>query len=173
MIQCQPQRYHVDPDKAYWGTFEEGETHAIARKLTAGVMSDVRAGKTEPYQEFEALLNIQKLLDDGGKNWFHHIERVVASAVLAVGFGIHCPTGEEPELKAISHAIAELVELTTPSASIVNIFPLLDYIPGPMPWRARARAFRENDKAIYTKLINEALTGRASGMNTCVACIGR
>ncbi|KAG6865598.1 hypothetical protein C0991_001022 [Blastosporella zonata] len=124
-------RYHVDPDKVYWGTFEEGETHAIGRKLTTGIMSAVRAGKTEQLQEFEALLNIQKLLDDGGKEWFHHIKR------------------------------------------IINVFPFLDFIPGPMPWRTRAQSFRERDKAIFKKLIDEAVTGKASGMNTWAAAFAR
>ncbi|KAG6919126.1 hypothetical protein DXG01_008933 [Tephrocybe rancida] len=48
---------------------------AVGRKLTVGVMSSVRVGKTEPLHEFEALLNVQKLLDDGGKDWFHHMKR--------------------------------------------------------------------------------------------------
>ncbi|KAG6919128.1 hypothetical protein DXG01_008935 [Tephrocybe rancida] len=68
-------RRHVDPEKIYWATHEESETQAIGRKLTVGVMSSVRAGKTEPLHEFEALLNIQKLLDDSGEDWFHHMKR--------------------------------------------------------------------------------------------------
>ncbi|KAG6919130.1 hypothetical protein DXG01_008937 [Tephrocybe rancida] len=66
---------HVDPEKIYWATHEESETQAVGRKLTVGVMSSVRAGKTEPLHEFEALLNVQKLLDDGGEDLFHHMKR--------------------------------------------------------------------------------------------------
>ncbi|KAG6860173.1 hypothetical protein C0991_012202, partial [Blastosporella zonata] len=68
-------RHYVDPTNDYWGVGESGEPHTIARRLTAGIMSDVRAGKTQPLQEFEAILNVQKLLDDGGKDWYHHMER--------------------------------------------------------------------------------------------------
>ncbi|KAG6825416.1 hypothetical protein H0H87_009606, partial [Tephrocybe sp. NHM501043] len=67
-------RQHVDPDNAYWG-LGENETYVAARKLTAGVMSDVRAGKTELLQRFEALLNIEYLLNDGGNDWWNHMKR--------------------------------------------------------------------------------------------------
>ncbi|KAG6909891.1 hypothetical protein DXG01_014705 [Tephrocybe rancida] len=184
-------RHHIDPTKAYWGVCEQGETHTIGRKLTAGLMSTVRAGKTEPLQEFEAVLNIQNLLDDGGKDWFHHMDRyvaqrdpgetpssssfnsVAASTVLAAGFGMHCPTGHEADLKEIIKAIADFVQLCTPSASIINVLPFLDYIPGPMPWRTRAQAYREREDAIYKKLIDEAVTGKGSGMNTWAAAFAR
>jgi hypothetical protein len=65
-----------------------------------------------------------------------------------------------------TQCIAEFVSLCTPSASIINIFPFLDYIPGPMPWRKRARAYREREDALYERLVTEAVSGKASGMNT-------
>ncbi|KAG6812127.1 hypothetical protein H0H92_004241 [Tricholoma furcatifolium] len=132
-------------------------------------MSDVRNGKTERLQEFEALVNIQHLLDDGGKDWFHHMERFAASVVLAAGFGMHCPTGHEPELRDILDISNELAKSISPFASIINIFPMLDWIPGPMPWRTRARVYHEREKAIYKKLIDEALVGRGFGVNTWAA----
>ncbi|KAG6864757.1 hypothetical protein C0991_007316 [Blastosporella zonata] len=132
-------------------------------------MSGVRAGKTEPLQEFEALLNIDHLLADGGKDWYDHMERVAASTVLSAMFGLQCLTGHEPDLKAVLDILAEGLHLTTPSASIVNVFPFLDWIPGPMPWRVRANGFYERDHAIYNRLIDEALTGKGSEMNTWAA----
>ncbi|KAG6919136.1 hypothetical protein DXG01_008943 [Tephrocybe rancida] len=158
--------YHIDPLGAYWASCEEGETHTTGRKLTAGVMSTVRAGKTERLQEFEAILNIQKLLDDGGKDWFHHIERVIASTALTAGFGMHCPTGHEQDLQEVLKAIDEAVGLFSPAASIINVFPFLDLIPGPMPWRTRALSFRKREDAIYKKITDKALVGNVSTMNT-------
>ncbi|KAG6829138.1 hypothetical protein H0H87_012507 [Tephrocybe sp. NHM501043] len=168
-------RHHIDPTKAYWGVCEQGETHTVGRKLTAGLMSTVRAGKTEPLQEFEAVLNIQNLLDDGGKDWFHHMDRVAASTVLAAGFGMHCPTGHEQDLKEIIKASSNYAykKLCTPSASIINVLPFLDYIPGPMPWRTRAKEYREREDAIYKKLIEDAVTGKGAGMNTWAAAFAR
>lgn len=66
------QRNHVDPLNDMWAL---GDEYTIGRKLTNHIMSVVKTGKTELLQRFEAILNVQHLLDDGGKNWHHHIER--------------------------------------------------------------------------------------------------
>ncbi|KAG6877676.1 hypothetical protein C0992_009501 [Termitomyces sp. T32_za158] len=166
-------RYHLDPTESNWSHSAEGPTVSLGRRLSTGIMSSVRAGKTEPLQEFEALLNVQKLLDDGGKDWFHYAKRFSASTALAAAYGLHCPTGHEPALQKVRKAIDELVVLFNPTASIVNAFPLLDLIPGPMPWRARAREFHEQETAIYKELLDHALTGRGSGMNTWAAAFAR
>ncbi|KAG6902069.1 hypothetical protein C0995_004767 [Termitomyces sp. Mi166 len=176
------QHHYIDPGKIYWGFCEQGETHSMGRKLTAGLMSGVRAGKTEPLQQFEAYLNIQNLLDDGGKDWWHHIDRhaslilrscMEASTVLTAAFGMHCPTGHEEELKEVIESVAEFVRLFTLSASMMNVFPFLDWIPGPMPWRTRAADYRKREDAVCKKLIDEVVTGRASGMNTWAAAFAR
>ncbi|KAF7372779.1 Cytochrome P450 2B11 [Mycena sanguinolenta] len=166
-------RDHVDPAQVYWVFYKQNQTHFIARKLTAGVMATVRAGETEPLQQFEALLNMTHLLDDGGKNWFHHMDRVSASMVLSAAFGLHCPTGQEPDLKEVIACNMELVRLTTPSASIINILPFLDVIPGPMPWRKQAQKLRKREEVLYNKLFTRAVSGEASGMNTWTAAFAR
>ncbi|KAG6907957.1 hypothetical protein DXG01_006745 [Tephrocybe rancida] len=152
-------------------------------------MSAVRSGKTQLLQEFEAKLNIQKLLDDGGRGWYHHMERLAASTPLSAGFGVHCPTGDEPVLKDVlgvrlnlqikqqeitligeyNQVLDELVNLSAPSASIINVLPFLDLIPGPMPWRTRAKSFRMRDADVYGRLVEDAVTGKNSGMNTWAA----
>ncbi|KAF7372754.1 Cytochrome P450 2B11 [Mycena sanguinolenta] len=162
-------RYHVDPAQVYWGFYEQNETHFIGRKLTTGLMAGVRAGETESLQQFESLLNATHLLGDGGKNWFNHINRVSASMVLSAAFGLHCPTGQEPDLKEIVVCLAEGVRLVTPSASIINVLPFLDIIPGPMPWRKRAQTYRKREDVLYNRLITRAVCGEASGMNTWAA----
>jgi len=49
-------------------------------------MSAVRAGQTEPLQRFESLLNMVNLLNDGGKNWFRHMNRCVALYLIAEAY---------------------------------------------------------------------------------------
>ncbi|KAF7372910.1 Cytochrome P450 2B19 [Mycena sanguinolenta] len=136
-------------------------------------MAGVRAGETEPIQQFEALLNVNHLLDDEGKNWFHHMDRVSASMVLAAAFGLHCPTGQEPDLKEVIACTAEFVRLSAPSANIINVLPFLDTIPGPMPWRKCAQTHRKREDALYDRLITRAVSGEASGMNTWAAAFAR
>ncbi|KAG6860917.1 hypothetical protein C0995_006041 [Termitomyces sp. Mi166 len=163
-------RKHIDPMNDLWGLGEDrSEVYSIGRRLMNNTMSVVRAGKTERHQEFEAILNVQHLLDDGGKNWFHHIERAGASTVLTAAFGLHCPTGHEPALREVHAYLAELVHLVTPTASIINFLPFLDLIPGPMPWRIRARSFRERNDVLFEKLIDHAMMCSASGMETWTA----
>ncbi|KAJ7253781.1 hypothetical protein C8J57DRAFT_1658774 [Mycena rebaudengoi] len=95
--------------------------------------------------------------------------RVSASMVLTAAFGLHCPTGEEPDLKEV----IAFVSLCTPSASIINVLPFLDIIPGPMPWRKRAQTYRKREDALYDRLITDAVSGKASGMNTWAAAFAR
>ncbi|KAG6883201.1 hypothetical protein C0993_007406, partial [Termitomyces sp. T159_Od127] len=156
-------RNHINPSNDMWGL---GNEHLIGRKLTNHVMSIVRAGKTELLQEFEAVLNVQHLLQDGGKNWLHYIERVASSTVLTAAFGLHCPTGHEPELREILCTLAEIANLASPTASITNFFPFLDLLPGPMPWRSRARSYQKRLDALYVKLIDHAVRCNAAGMDT-------
>ncbi|KAJ6490088.1 cytochrome P450 [Mycena sanguinolenta] len=168
-----PYNRYVDPAQVYWALTKQNESHFIARRLATGLMAAVRAGETDPLQQFEALLNVTHLLDDGGKNWFHHMDRFSASMVLSAAFGLHCPTGQEPDLKEVVACGAEAIRLLHPTASIINVLPFLDLIPGPMPWRKRARTHRNREDALYDKLITRAVSGEASGMNTWAAVFAR
>ncbi|KAG6806171.1 hypothetical protein H0H92_012426, partial [Tricholoma furcatifolium] len=150
----------VDPDEDYWSLSQEGEAVNTGRRLILnGIMNGVRAGETEPLQEFEAKLNIQLLLEDGGENC------AAASVVLTAAFGLHCPTGHEQELKDIKEILAYVMELATPSNSIVNFFPILDMIPFEMPWLTRAKTLHRLQDVFYEKVIDEAIYGKGSGIN--------
>ncbi|KAJ6448158.1 cytochrome P450 [Mycena sanguinolenta] len=168
-----PYLWHIDPVEVYWAHHKQNTTHSIGRKLTTGLMAAVRAGETQALHQLEALLNVILLLDDGGKKWFHHIHRVSASTVLSAAFGLHCPTGQEPDLQEIIACIAEHVRLCNPSASIINILPFLDLIPGPMSWRKHAQTYHKREDALYNRLITGAVSGEASGMNTWAAEFAR
>ncbi|KAJ7639235.1 cytochrome P450 [Roridomyces roridus] len=166
-------RGHVDPSEIYWGVREQGPSHFIARKLTVGLMSAVRAGETDALQWHETLISMTHLLSGGGKDWAKHLDRTSASMVLTVAFGLHCPTGEEEEFKEVMDCLAMFINLCTPSASIINVLPFLDWIPGPMPWRTRAREYRRREDALYDRLIKNAVEGSGSGMNTWSAVFAR
>ncbi|KAJ7639211.1 cytochrome P450 [Roridomyces roridus] len=159
----------VDPDGAYWAWRDQNAKHHVARKLTAGLMSGIRAGETEAVQQFEALISMTHLLEDGGKNWSRHLDRAGASMIFTVAFGSHCPTGEERDFKDLLKSLEMLVNLLNPAASITNILPFLDWLPGPMPWRKRAEAYRKYEDDMYNRLFENALTGKGAGMNTWTA----
>ncbi|KAJ6468880.1 cytochrome P450 [Mycena sanguinolenta] len=144
-----PYLRHVDPDQVYWALSKQNENLFIARRLTTGLMAAVRAGETE------------------------RLQQVSASMVLSAAFGLRCPTGQEPDLKEVVACNAEAVRLSHPTASIMNVLPFLDLIPGPMPWRQQARTFRKREDALYDKLITRAVSGEASSMNTWAAAFAR
>ncbi|KAG6811524.1 hypothetical protein H0H92_007037 [Tricholoma furcatifolium] len=151
------QSYYINPTSDYWAVVPSGTvSHTVGRRLTTGIMANVRAGRTEALQGFEALLNVQLLLGDGGRNWFRHIERVSASMILSAAFGLHFPTGTEPLLIEFLDVLKDGLEAATPTASIVNAFPFLNWIPGPTPWRIRGQAVYKRQRDLYIKLFDHA-----------------
>ena len=67
-----------------------------------------------------------------------------------------------------NQVLIDTADILIPTASITNLLPILDLIPGPMPWRTRVRNFREKEDAIYDKLINHAMRLHSSGIYTYV-----
>jgi hypothetical protein len=46
--------------------------------------------------------------------------------------------------------------------SIVDFIPVLDKIPGPLPWRVSTAKFRREDNEFQRKLIHEAIYGEGA-----------
>ena len=99
---------HLDPENRYWGMLPQDANHSIGRKLTQQFMTGVKAGDTEPLQDFESLLTIQRFLDGKGEGWVDEVHRLMTSTVLTVIYGYHCPIGDEPaavELTEVRHLV--------------------------------------------------------------------
>ena len=91
---------------------------------------------------------------------------MATSATLTAAFGLHCPASDDPRLKETISK--EYVDLSVPSGSTVNFLPFLDWLPGPMPGRVRAKAYQKREDSFFTEVICEAVSGKAAGMNTYV-----
>ncbi|KAF8532179.1 cytochrome P450 [Gautieria morchelliformis] len=155
---------YVDPDEKYWGFSNPGATFRLGRKLTTQVMTTVRTGRSQALHRFEAMLTLQRILEtpDG---WYHHIDRFATSIIASAMFGVQFITGEEQTMKDIVE-LNDLFGLSiSNAASIINVFPFLDYIPGPMPWRKRAAEFRKKEETIYGNLARQAIEGKNSGFD--------
>jgi hypothetical protein len=74
-ITLSKERY-IDPTGLIWTLTKQGENHHWGRKLSTICMKRVRAGHTEELQRLEALTTAQEILDDQGRDWSHHIERL-------------------------------------------------------------------------------------------------
>lgn len=121
-VNATSQDNYLDPDESYWAFHNQTPAFHVGRKLTAGVMSSVRAGLTEPLQHCESLRSIQLLLKDGDKDWLGHISecaqhfcvaqyfthsvrnRVPLSITFATAFGVEYDSPELKEAKMVRPA---------------------------------------------------------------------
>ncbi|KAJ6471525.1 cytochrome P450 [Mycena sanguinolenta] len=153
---------YLDPDKKYWSFLDPGETFRVGKKLTNQVMAGVRAGRSHSLHRYEAMLTLQHIIQkpDG---WYHHIDRFATSIIVSAMFGVRFTTGKEKTIMDIVQLNHEFKSsISSQAASIINVFPFLDYIPGPMPWRKRAAEFRHKEKTIYGNLATKAIEGENS-----------
>ncbi|KAG6844546.1 hypothetical protein H0H87_006030 [Tephrocybe sp. NHM501043] len=179
---------YVDPDAKYWGFADPGATFRLGRKLTTQVMSSVRAGSSQSLHRFEAMLTMQRILENP-EGWYHHIDRFATSIIISAMFGVRFTTGQEEAMKQIIE-VSTIASFQAPkklrefqlndefglsisnAASIINIFPFLDYIPGPMPWRKRGAEFRRKEEILYANFAKEAIEGKNSHFDTWAQYFG-
>ncbi|KAG6909897.1 hypothetical protein DXG01_014711 [Tephrocybe rancida] len=155
---------YVDPDEKYWGFSDPGATFRLGRKLTTQVMSSVRAGQSQSLHRFEAMLTMQRIMEKP--------EGFATSIIISAMFGVRFTTGQEEAMKEIINLNDEFGASISNAASIINIFPFLDYIPGPMPWRTRAAEFRRKEETLYANFAKEAIEGKNSHFDTWAQYFG-
>ncbi|GLB41043.1 putative monooxygenase activity [Lyophyllum shimeji] len=162
---------YVDPDEKYWGFSDPGATFRLGRKLTTQVMAGVRAGRSQPLHRFEAMLTLQRMMEDP-EGWYHHIDRFAVSIIISAMFGVRFTTGHEQAMRDIVQLNDEFGLSISNAASMINVFPFLDKIPGPMPWRTRAAKFRAKEEELYGNFAREAIEGKNSGLDTWALYFG-
>ncbi|KAJ6484200.1 cytochrome P450 [Mycena sanguinolenta] len=127
---------------------------------------------TFPYHRYVAPARVNWALNKQNESRF--IARRLAAGLMAANFSRHLVTDSRRVwFSQLVLCSAELDRLLHPTASIMNILPFLDLIPGPMPWRKRAQTHRKREDALFDKLITRAVSGEASGMNTWAAAFAR
>ncbi|KAG5730749.1 Steroid 17-alpha-hydroxylase/17,20 lyase [Termitomyces sp. T112] len=164
-------RKYIDPAKKYWGFYDPSGTFRIGRKLTTQVMSSVRAGKSHQLHRFEAMLTLQRIIEKP-EEWYHHIDRFAVSIIISAMFGVRFTTGHEQLLKDLVALNDEFGLSISNAASIINVFPYLDWIPGPMPWRKRAAEFRRKEEMFYGNMARDAIEGNNSHLDTWAQYFG-
>ncbi|KAH8920457.1 cytochrome P450 [Atractiella rhizophila] len=153
---------YINPLGRYWGFEDENDIWRRGKELTALAMDFVRKGEAHGLQEMESkrtLFNILEMKDD---RWKDHIMRFGASVMTALAYGFSCPSIDFPklvQLNSLSQAAANGIL----AFSIINFFPILDYLPGPMPWRTFTKPYRQKDKEFYETLHQEAAAGKNVG----------
>lgn len=56
-----------------------------------------------------------------------------------------------------TQAISNIVTSIPPTSSLMNLFPWLDRLPGPLPWRVRGKKYQEQQAELYDEMTEAAL----------------
>jgi cytochrome P450 len=153
------------------------ETHILLvpygngwRKLRKVVMSLLNVNATDgalPIQNAEASQTLFQMLKDP-QNCYNHVRRYSTAVILASVFGQRGADFESTKVQALYHAQDQFTEILAPGGTPpVDVFPFLKYLPGILaPWKARARAIRQEQRSLYYALMNETKENMRLGRHT-------
>ncbi|KAL0958978.1 hypothetical protein HGRIS_014291 [Hohenbuehelia grisea] len=98
--------------------------------------------KYRPVQLREARMFMRRLLD-GPDAFMHHIRHTFAAMIMDVSYGIRVSEKNDSYIRTAEEAFATLNEATVPGTFLVDLFPLLKYVPSWMPgaWFKRHAAY--------------------------------
>ncbi|CAL1707469.1 unnamed protein product [Somion occarium] len=90
------------------------------------------------------------------EDFYTHTRRFAASVILAVVFGIHCPTYENGFVAKLYSTLWEWEQVIRPGGvPPVDIFPILKYVPERWAaWKALCRDIRKNQRKIFFGLLD-------------------
>ncbi|KAF8999613.1 cytochrome P450 [Cyathus striatus] len=89
---------------------------------------------------------VKRLLETPN-NWSRHVKMYAASNGLMIGYGHKLDHEDDALLDIVSTAVNEFSELTVNGAYLVDIFPILQYVPAWFPgagWKRKVPQFRAN-----------------------------
>lgn len=116
----------------------------------------------QPLAETESrqlLFNILLEVSDPGVhgvNFSHHLERCVSSITHALMFGRRLLTGHEPEILKGQEIQKDFATMLV-GPNLVDIFPWLNSIPLPWPWKKRAERHYRFHTAFVTANVRQAV----------------
>lgn len=109
-----------------------------------------------PLQSAEATQTMFQLLEDP-QGYYDHIRRYTTAVILASVYGQRGGRFDSPNVQALYHAQDQFTAILEQGATPpVDAFPFLKMVPELLaPWKARARAVREEQKSLYLRLVQE------------------
>lgn len=116
-----------------------GARHREGRKLITGALSPHKTPELHAVQEAKTSVLISRLTEAPAEFWTHirwyvksilsmmpislQIERLVASIVLEVSYGITVNSYDDPFVREIETALADISDLLAPGAYLVDAIP--------------------------------------------------
>lgn len=112
--------------------------------------------KLLPIQNAEATQTMFEIIQSP-ENYYDHIRRYTTAVILASVYGQRGARFDSPNVQALYHAQDQFTAILEQGATApVDTFPFLKLLPECMaPWKAWARAVREEQKGLYLKLLRE------------------
>ncbi|KAJ3797340.1 cytochrome P450 [Lentinula aff. detonsa] len=95
-----------------------------------------------PHEKKALVVFLNRLLETPDE-WLTHIQHMTGTVILAVAYGIHAQPKNDPNIAAAEKMIKVLNIAGIPGAFLVDVFPILKYIPYWFPGASFKRKARE------------------------------
>ncbi|KAF9235333.1 cytochrome P450 [Melanogaster broomeanus] len=119
------------------------------RRLRKAVHMHLQPRAAEAYQGLQREHAREFILDilRDPKHYIEHIQRFSASVILRVTYGKSTPTSnDDPEVIRIHQNTKNMLPVARPGAYLVDIFPILKYLPG---YGRELRKYHEFELSLY------------------------
>ncbi|KDR71393.1 hypothetical protein GALMADRAFT_102730 [Galerina marginata CBS 339.88] len=146
-------------------TMPYGETWREGRRAFAKYFQN---GNAAIYQAPQAEI-VRKMLPrllDNPQDFLTISQHAIGGMALSLAYGLTIKNSNDPFVHLAEEAIASLAEAGTPGAFLVDIFPILKYIPEFFPgasFKKKARAWRKVQEEMREAPYQETVRNMASG----------
>ncbi|KAK7966406.1 uncharacterized protein PG986_000683 [Apiospora aurea] len=154
----------VCPNEIHLLLLQHGSEWRKQRKVVQSLLNVNVVDKLLPIQHAEATQTMFQLATDP-RGYYDHIRRYTTAVILASVYGQRGERFDSPNVQALYHAQDQFTAIIEPGATPpVDDFPVLKLLPECLaPWKARARAVRQEQKTLYLRLLSEARERIQSG----------
>ncbi|KAF8823976.1 hypothetical protein HHX47_DHR9000405 [Lentinula edodes] len=119
-----------------------GEDFRAHRKLFQQEFHPNNSQLHRPHEKKALVVFLNKLVETP-EEWLAHIKHMTGTIILAVAYGIHVQSKDDPNIDAAEKMIAVLNTAGIPGAFLVDVFPILKYVPSWFPGASFKRKARK------------------------------
>ncbi|KAJ3774224.1 cytochrome P450 [Lentinula raphanica] len=119
-----------------------GEDLKAHRKLLQQEFHPTNTALHQPHEKRELVAFLNNLIEKPDE-WLKHLRLMTGATILAVAYGFHVQDLDDPNIVAVEEALAVLNSAAIPGAFIVDVFPILKYVPYWFPGASFKRKARE------------------------------
>ncbi|KAJ3846863.1 cytochrome P450 [Lentinula lateritia] len=119
-----------------------GEDFRAHRKLFQQEFHPNNSQLHRPHEKKALVVFLNKLVETP-EEWLAHIKHMTGTIILAVAYGIHAESKDDPNIDAAEKMIAVLNTAGIPGAFLVDVFPILKYVPSWFPGASFKRKARK------------------------------